>query len=258
MNTAVATDANREFFRPEDGFSRSALGVLAVPGSPTFAYGPAPLLRVNARAKAILLPIADEIKGKRILDLGAHDGRWSWGALKLGASHATAIEWRQAAIDFGLPLFRGMEDRYRPIQGEIFEVLSKLHESYDIIFNLGIFYHIMDHYRLLRSMRDMKPSLIVLDTGLIDVDESFIRLEMEDTSHIMNAAADPGNVSGKNVIGFVSRGALRLMCESLGLSVQYVPWVAEEHPDKGMIEDYFPASSPVGKKRRFTIHLRPI
>src|SRR4051794_36466547 len=99
-------------FAREFGFSKEALGTLSVPGSASFAYNDKHLHRMNARERAILRPIAGLLPGARVLDLGSHDGRWCWACINYKAAHVTGIEWRQEAIDFGMPLFRGKEDRY--------------------------------------------------------------------------------------------------------------------------------------------------
>jgi hypothetical protein len=242
-------------FSPADGFSSERLGTLTVPGSDSFTYNDLHLHRMNAREQAIMRPISEQLRGACVLDLGSHDGRWCWAALRHGAEHATGVEWRQEAIDFGLPLFRGMEGRYKPIQGDINEViLSFVPGQFDIIFNLGLFYHVMDHHRLLRLMRDLQPKLIVLDTALIDSDKPFVHLETEDSRHIMNTAPDAVSGQKDNIVGVVSRGGLDMMCRSLGLRVEYIPWKRADHPNRTKIADYF-GVSPRGKKR-FTLHLR--
>ena len=46
------------------------------------------------------------------------------------------------------------------------EGLSLLARStFDIVLCLGIFYHIMDHYRLLNLIRQLKPRLVILDNS---------------------------------------------------------------------------------------------
>jgi 23S rRNA G2069 N7-methylase RlmK/C1962 C5-methylase RlmI len=42
--------------------------------------------------KKFILPIAKQLQGKRVLDLGAYDGRWAFACLRHGAAHVTAIE----------------------------------------------------------------------------------------------------------------------------------------------------------------------
>jgi hypothetical protein len=243
-----------DVFAPDYGFSREALGVLSVPGSDSFAYNDKHLNRLNARERVILRPIVEQLRGARVLDLGSHDGRWCWAVLKYGAAHATGIEWRQEAIDFGMPLFRGMEGRYTAIQGNVYDVIQSFAPgSFDVILNLGLFYHVMDHHRLLRLMRDLRPKLMVLDGALIDSDKPFVHLETEDTRHIMNTAPDTEGSQQDNVVGVVSRGGFELMCRSLGLQMQYMPWNLDDHPNKALIADYFGVSQR-GKKR-FTIQL---
>jgi hypothetical protein len=48
--------------------------------------------RLNQRYRACLEWNEPVIRGNRILDIASHDGRWSFAALKTGASHVVGIE----------------------------------------------------------------------------------------------------------------------------------------------------------------------
>src|SRR6266446_801015 len=55
--------------------------------------------RLNERYRALISPNEEFIRGKTILDLAAHDGRWSFAALKAGARHVTGIEGRAHLVE---------------------------------------------------------------------------------------------------------------------------------------------------------------
>ena len=50
--------------------------------------------RLNARWRAIIGWNQTILTGRRIVDFGCHDGRWSFAALKIGATHVIGIEAR--------------------------------------------------------------------------------------------------------------------------------------------------------------------
>jgi len=213
--------------------------------------------RLNARFSTFMLPFKAEFEGKRVLDLGSHDGRWSYAALILGASHVTGIEGRPELIQRGAHLFERAELRERAdfIAGDIFDVMSDLRgrgETFDIVLCLGIFYHVMDHYRLLKLMHEFGPSLIIVDTGLINDERPFINLHAEPHDNIFNAI--PVGPEPDVVVGYVSKGGLQLMANSLGWDVHFLPWVPENYANKTKLEDYFTGN--VGERRRFSAILR--
>src|ERR1700688_4976038 len=50
--------------------------------------------RLNARWRAVIDWNKAVLTGRRVLDLGCHDGRWSFAALEAGACHVIGIEAR--------------------------------------------------------------------------------------------------------------------------------------------------------------------
>lgn len=222
-------------------------------------YDRAGLNRMNARHHMFMAPFADEFQGKTVLDIASHDGRWSWAALNLGARHVTGIEARGTLIEKGRHLFEG---KYREaatfIEGDIFDVMPdmvKSKQQFDIVLCLGIFYHIMDHYTLLKFIRQLNPKLVILDTGLMADDKPYIHLETEATDNILNAIGHVDGI-GANVIGLVSVGGLRMICQSLGFSIEYIDWLAPRFADTRKLEDY--VIPQPGKKQRYTAILRPL
>jgi hypothetical protein len=55
--------------------------------------------RLNLRYEAMLADDTDVLSGARVIDLVAHDGRWSFAVLKVGAAHVTGIEAREHPVD---------------------------------------------------------------------------------------------------------------------------------------------------------------
>lgn len=218
-------------------------------------YGDKDLNRLNARFQVFMAPFGADFEGRSVLDLASHDGRWSYAALKLGAARVVGIEGRQALIAKGGHLFAETPDRATFIAGDIFEVMPALQqrgERFDIVLCLGIFYHIADHLRLLRLIRTFDPTLVILDTSLIDDEAPFVTLQTERHDNLMNAIA-VGDESDA-VIGIPSKGGLGLMARSLGYELTYLDWNAAQLESKVGLDDYF-AGGP-GERRRFSAVLR--
>jgi hypothetical protein len=222
-------------FTPQNGFVQAnGLG-----------YSVKEVRRHNVRYRTFVLPNADQIKDRRVLDLGSYDGRFSFAALVNGAAHVTGIERRQDFIDRSRFIIKeDMRDRVHFICDDMFSALPKLlaeGQQFDVIFCLGVFYEVMDHHRLLQLMTGFNARLIVVDTNLIDSDEPTIRLRM-----------DEGNRK-TSLAGIVSRGAVALMARSLDYQIRYEKWDSVLIGDREGLHDYF-ASNKAGV-RRYTFYL---
>jgi len=243
-------------FSKENGFvPESGLGYTA-PG----------LHRLNMRFQLFMKPYESEFVGKRVLDLASHDGRWSYAALKLGASHVTGIEARPELIEKGAHLFketksgsliRWLRGRESPrfLCGDIFDVMPQLlsqGEKFDVVLCLGIFYHVMDHYRLIRLIRRFEPRLVILDSGLINDEKPYIQLRTERTDAFLNAVTSVGEEEA--VVGFVSKGGLELMARSVGFKVEFIEWDPAKIANQVNLHDYFQEGPD--KSRRFSATLR--
>ena len=126
--------------------------------------------RLNWRCELILTRNADSIKGKKILDLASHDGRFSYACLKLGARHVTGIEFREHLVESSKKNLVDMgfrQDQFDFHQGDIFEFLPKVKKGeFDTILCLGFFYHTIRQIELLREFHRLAPQCIILDTNV--------------------------------------------------------------------------------------------
>lgn len=246
--SAIQTGVPAMIFSTDSGFrEESGLG-----------YHAAGLNRMNARFRVFMEPLKKEIAGRRVLDLASHDGRWSYAALKLGASHVTGIEARPELVDKGKHLFADAEfkGRYDFIVGDIFDVMPELRkqgQSFDVVLCLGIFYHVMDHFRLMRLIRDFNPRLVILDTALIDHEKPYISLDTERNDAFLNAIASSDHEK-ESVVGVVSKGGLRMICKALGFDVEFLSWNPTDFPNHAALTDYFQEGRD--KRRRFSVVLR--
>lgn len=202
--------------------------------------------RMNERHTRIMGDQPQIIKGQRVLDLGARDGRWTWAALNLEAKHVVAVEGRRESAALVNTRLGDMDrNRFDFIVGDIFDVLPKMKREarvFDTILCLGLFYHIYDHYALLKLMHVFSPQVIVIDSLLTDTQIPLTRVHFDRTNHPNNAIPNtPTQVFSP--VGDPSTGLLRAMAGSLGYFVDFKDWSTPKSP-AGLL-DYI-------ERRRFT------
>lgn len=125
--------------------------------------------RLQKRCRAIFELRADFYKDKRVLDIGSHDGRWSYMALKMGAAHVTGIEARPHLVELAnqnLSKLNIPEDKYQFIEADALSYMETATETYDIVLCLGFFYHVFDHIDLVRKMARFQPQTMIIDTNI--------------------------------------------------------------------------------------------
>ncbi|MGL4311168.1 MAG: class I SAM-dependent methyltransferase [Paracoccaceae bacterium] len=213
-------------------------------------------LRLNARHDMLIGRHRGQISAARVLDLAAHDGRWSYAFAGAGAVQVVGIEARPELItrfphfpDAGLKA--RVELRCADVHDGV-EAAKNAGEHYDVVAVFGIFYHIMDHFRLLRGIHALKPRLVIIDSEFVDASGPMIRLIRERTDNRLNAAAQfPGQqVAVKGVPSF---RALETMADVLGFSVDWMDWGDVPPCGRRGLGDYYRA----GDMRRATCVLRP-
>lgn len=211
--------------------------------------------RMNLRHEMILAPLRSEITGRKVLDLAAHDGRWAYAFAAAGAREVVGIEGRPALVErferFPDDAARG---RVTMVQDDIFDGLEKLvarGDTFEVIGILGIFYHIMDHFRLLRLAAALRPKLMIVDSEFAARPGAVILMSRERTDKDLNALPQiAGQV--RAVVGIPSPKALESMADALDLSFDWLDWdeIPEEY--RPPVADYY----RVGEKRRGTCLLR--
>jgi hypothetical protein len=217
---------------------------------------PQPVDRLNKRHAFIIDPFRSDIAGARVLDLAAHDGRWAWAFARAGAECVLGIEARRELVarfaDYPDTPFKA---RVTLRTGDIFDALEAEVASgarHDVVGVLGIFYHIMDHFRLLRLIRRLEPRLVIIDSEFLLRSEPAIQLVRERTDNVVNATAQiPGQeVAVKGVPSFA---ALELMAGALDYRVAWADWGLLAPADRAGVRDYYRDR----RLRRATCALRP-
>jgi 2-polyprenyl-3-methyl-5-hydroxy-6-metoxy-1,4-benzoquinol methylase len=215
-------------------------------------YGAAQRNRLNERHKRIIAANIGHIAGKRVLDLAAHDGRWTWAALQAGAAYVEAVEGRAELVaEAEAALTDVCKERVRIFYGDIFTHLERAAGPFDTVLCLGLFYHIDGHFRLLRLISRLKPQAIILDTALEATDERIIAFAAEKTDRRLNAIADEQQ-SARAIVGIMSRGLLEYWCRLNRWHLSYVPWNRSEIKSRAALNGYLDSRN---RRGRFTFVL---
>lgn len=213
--------------------------------------------RMNLRHHMMIKPYADDLSNARVLDLAAHDGRWSYALSAAGAREVIGIEAREeTTVEFDQFPNQKIKDRVRLRIGDIYTELDKMiatNEQFDVVACFGIFYHVMDHYGLLARIAQLKPKLVIIDSEFINANNAIIQLVRENTGSDLNAIAQvPGQK--RTLVGVPSLLATELMAEVLGFSCEWTDWNSLPGNMRSGAKDYFRE----GRKCRHTCTLRPL
>ena len=206
--------------------------------------------RLAERYKRIIAANIDHIKGKSILDLASNNGRWSYAACAAEAARVQGIEGRLEEVQIAEKLIAKYDytNKCSFEMGDIYDWLfSNQDKRYDTVFCLGIYYHVLDHYMLLRLMARLQPECIIIDSGFVRTFDIMTHIHFEDPARHLNALpAYPDQKS--ELVGSISLGMMLQMAWNCGYSCEPVIWDPKEVEDKSAVQDYMSG-------RRFTLRL---
>jgi SAM-dependent methyltransferase len=198
--------------------------------------------RLNARWRAIIGWNTAVLAGRRVLDLGCHDGRWSFAALDAGAAHVIGIEARahlvKKAVE-NLSHYAVPTGSYDFVAGDAMEALRALKPaSIDVVMCLGFFYHTMEHMRLLLEARRLGAQCIIIDTSISPAEEPIVALTFESTEDTRNAVDYGLTGSNKALVGAPSRSGLLAMLDYAGYQAVFFDWQNNAVDDWTDLPDY--------------------
>lgn len=129
------------------------------------------------RKKYFFEPLVDlcggSLAGKRILDLGCNAGFWALQAVNSGCDFIVGIDGRQMHVDQANFVFDAKEiekNRYHFLEGDIFNIDLAAYGPFDIVFFLGLMYHINKPVELLEKIAAVNSDLLLIDT-IISTDQ---------------------------------------------------------------------------------------
>ncbi len=190
------------------------------------------LARMNARYRALVHEHREILKDAYVLDLASHDGRFSFAALKTGAKKVVGIEIEPGLADKAVENMRRYDvdpDSYEFVVGDIFDGIEHV-ERVDVVFCLGILYHINEHVRLLTKIAEAQPRWLLIDTNITQREDAVIELR--------NAVTGRPPPPGGQFEGYPSKAALDVMLSSLGWSTEYFDWSASGLATTDVMTDY--------------------
>jgi ribosomal protein L11 methylase PrmA len=193
---------------------------------------------LNERHRAIIEANKDVLTGARVLDIASHDGRWSYAALKAGASHVIGIEARPHLIDAANDNLKYFAERFDFRLGDAYAGLDAIPSgTVDVVMCLGFLYHVADHMLLLTKIARLKPRHIIIDTSVTADARAVIFLQQED-HELERDGAKTSDEHVTVIAGVPSIAALNMMLSSLGWKPNYYAWRDAGIPDWTGIEDY--------------------
>jgi tRNA (mo5U34)-methyltransferase len=131
------------------------------------------------------------LEGKRVLDLGCNAGFWSLAAVQSGCDFVLGIDGRQMHVDQANFVFdvKGVEpDRYEFVTGNIFDVDLASFGTFDIVFCLGLLYHVSKQVSLLEAISRVNDDILLIDTLLSVAPGSYLRVRSESVDNPLHAA----------------------------------------------------------------------
>lgn len=124
------------------------------------------------KLKALELP---SLAGKTVLDIGASDGLFSFAAERAGASRVLAVDapaWEDTgwlgskqAFDFAR---EALNSKVEDLHCDLYDLTPERVGTFDVVFFLGVLYHMEDPLGSLRHVARLTNELLVVET-LIDV-----------------------------------------------------------------------------------------
>jgi Protein of unknown function (DUF1698) len=190
------------------------------------------LERLNARYVALIHENRELIRGKRVLDLASHDGRFSFAALQNGASRVVGIEHKANLRDASYENMAHYEvprDRYDFVLGDMFEHIDGVGPM-DVVFCFGILYHINNHMLLLSKIAEVDPQYLIIDSRISQMEGSAIEVRSP-----LGASPPP---LGSDIEGQPTRAALDAMLSYFGWTFEYFDWAGSTLTESKHLSDY--------------------
>ena len=120
-------------------------------------------------------------------------------------------------------------------------------KQFSTVFCLGVYYHIMDHYRLLTLIARQNPETIIIDSGFVRSFRNSVHVTSEGPADHYNALKKFDNQK-MELVGVVSLGLLIQMAWNTGYNCRPIVWNRGDVRTKPPVQDYLSG-------RRFTVRL---
>lgn len=106
-----------------------------------------------------------ELKGKRVLDIGCWDGFYSFEAERLGAEVVSVDCWRPEKFFVAREALKSKAEFH---ELSVYEVTKEKLGAFDVVFFLGVLYHVKHPLLALEQVCEVTRDLAVIETHQID------------------------------------------------------------------------------------------
>jgi hypothetical protein len=181
--------------------------------------------RLNSRHRVLIGEYISCLRNKVVLDVGSHDGRWSFAAHKAGAQYVIGIEARRHLVQaarVNMHCYGISEKQVRIVEGDLYNVLPQIQaDGIDTVLCLGFFYHTLYHMQLIQLLARLGVQSILIDTAVVKSPLAIIRLHHESSDVEGNAFSLQ---QSKMLVGTPSRTALATMLAEGGYKCAFYNW----------------------------------
>jgi methyltransferase family protein len=181
--------------------------------------------RLNLRHLAIIQANEDILRGRSVVDIASHDGRWSYAALEAGATHVIGIEGRRRLVQNTRRTFaaKGVdESRYTMIRGDVHRKLHSPAVTGDVVLCLGFLYHTARYAELMAGIRSTGAEYVIVDTRVLQgVSGPLVALRTEGTAGESLAIKDRFAHDNRVISAVPSEEAVELMLAAAGYEVDH-------------------------------------
>jgi SAM-dependent methyltransferase len=163
----------------------------------------------------LVAQLGGSLEGKRVLDLGCNAGYWSLLALQKGCEYLVGIDGRQMHVDQAQLVFAVNEidpSRYELVRGNLFDIDLRQLGSFDIVFCLGLMYHVSKPVTLIEKIAQVNSDLLIIDTSLAGLPGSLLHYKRE-------VLDDPRSGVDYDLVAYPTRRAVIDMVRPFGYTV---------------------------------------
>jgi len=175
-------------------------------------------------------------------DLASHDGRFSFAAIKFGASHVIGIEGNPNLVKKtieNMEKYNIPKSKYDFISADIHQEIQKIQpNTINTVFCFGFFYHTIHHAYLLDQIRKLKPQNLIIDSNVIISDSKILEISVQGGGNEGSAILSPDTKNNKTLVGMPSRLAIELMLDNMKFSFKNYDWLDKKIVDWTGLGDY--------------------
>ncbi len=142
---------------------------------------------------ALVEYMGGSLASKRVLDLGCNAGFWSLAAIEHGCAFVLGIDGRQMHVDqanFVFDVHAIEKNRYRFVQGDVFDMDLAQYGPFDVVLFLGLMYHINKPVELIEKIAAVNTDVLGIDTTLSMREGSCLELAHEGLDDPRNAVSN--------------------------------------------------------------------